>query len=349
MGFYDEQQINIANRESSSHTQMLLKLTKEKLILKTELERTKLELKQAKECINSYKLMDEMKKKKREMNRYFKDKIKNILSLLNNDLIMLGYSLNNVEIVKNENEEEVIQDFQIKYCDQYRSYLDDVQRILYFKDIAMISDETYHLLRAGWSIKDKTPSIYLIKKCRAEYSKAITLTGLGGGYCVDPIKFIKNRILIYLNKDYLTNTNKCIDLKLAFDGTKISGNVKIVNLAFSIINEKKLAASVNGSYRIGIFKAKESYEGIKCWLPHIYSEIKKLKEIFYEPDQKIVSETSFNSSTEIKFNIQIYSCSDWKATYLVKGYYNATSRWPCLYCTVDAEASPHYLNKKGNL
>ncbi len=82
-----------------------------------------------------------------------------------------------------------------------------------------------------------------------------------------------------MNREYLNNTNKTISLKLAFYETKISSNIKIVNLAFSIINEKKQAASVNGCYRIGIFKAKETYNGIKSWLPQIYNEIKKLNHI----------------------------------------------------------------------
>ena len=99
----------------------------------------------------------------------------------------------------------------------------------------------------------------------------------------------------------------------------------MVNLVFSLINEDKKAAAVNGCYRIG------------------------LKKVYYDPINKIVFDENEISSTDglIEYDIKLCFCADWKATAIVKEYYAANSRWPCLCCTVDKN-SKNCLNEKGN-
>lgn len=124
----------------------------------------------------------------------------------------------------------------------------------------------------------------------------------------------------------------------------------MVNLVFSLINEENKAAAVNGCYRIGLFSIyKEDYDELRTWFPEIWKKIEMLKKVYYDPINKIVFDENEISSTDglIEYDIKLCFCADWKATAIVKGYYAANSRWPCLYCTVDKNGK-NCLNEKGN-
>ena len=71
--------------------------------------------------------------------------------------------------------------------------------------------------------------------------------------------------------------------------------------------------------------------------------------VYYDPINKIVFDENEISSTDglIEYDIKLCFCADWKATAIVKEYYAANSRWPCLCCTVDKN-SKNCLNEKGN-
>ena len=124
----------------------------------------------------------------------------------------------------------------------------------------------------------------------------------------------------------------------------------MVNLVFSLINEDKKAAAVNSCYRIGLFSIyKDNYDDLRTWFPEIWKKIEMLKKVYYDPINKIVFDENEISSTDglIEYDIKLCFCADWKATAIVKEYYAANSRWPCLCCTVDKN-SKNCLNEKGN-
>jgi len=228
-----------------------------------------------------------------------------------------------------------------------------VKSVLYYKDLAMLSDTQYKKIRRGWNLEYFLPSMYMLNKCKREYSKLYTMTSAGNGFYLDPIMLIKHRILLFLNENHNTLTNNSILLKVSCDGTNVSRNVKLVNLVFSVVNEGTKAAGVTGCYRIGVFTIiKEDYDEMKTWLPEIWNNIKNLQKIYYDSiNRRVFGEIDLDQ-TDLpdlaEYDVQLLFCSDWKASAIIRGYYAANSRWPCLFCTVDSQQEPLYLGKKGN-
>jgi hypothetical protein len=168
---------------------------------------------------------------------------------------------------------------------------------------------------------------------------------------LNPVTQIKKKILNYLKENSQVIQNNKMIVKLSCDGTNLSRNTKLVNLVFSLINEGTKAAAAAGCYRLGAFTIyKEDYEDLKTWLPQIWDEMRQLKKVFYDPINKLIfDEKDFETTRPpnlIEFDIEMVFSADWKATAIIKGYYAANGRWPCLYCMVDKKGIKG-LNFKG--
>ena len=177
---------------------------------------------------------------------------------------------------------------------------------------------------------------------------------LDNGYYRDPVKMIKDKVLRYVKTLKQGEGLDIVKIKLGCDGTNVSRNVKLINFVFSVINEKVKAASVNGCYRIGIFKAdKEDYESSKNWLPALWHKIKELKKVFFDTiEQKILDQSELDniafergSNRFVELEINYSFCNDIKMNLIILGLKAANSNWPCMHCTV----SKNSLNEKGNL
>lgn len=79
---------------------------------------------------------------------------------------------------------------------------------------------------------------------------------------------LKTRVLQRLKVFVRKNTEEGIDtpdtirIKLTGDGTLIGRELKVINFAFTIIDEEEKAQSVAGNYSLAILKTGESYDDL---------------------------------------------------------------------------------------
>lgn len=144
---------------------------------------------------------------------------------------------------------------------------------LYIMDKFTISNAAYHEL----SMVSDLPSSSQIKK----------LTGVlnsqyGIKRCPNNIigvqQGIKARIIQRLTQfiKQASEQGICIPetfrIKITGDGTQIARGLNIVNIAFTILEEKHKACSVFGNYSLAILKIPEDYEGLASRLQDICEE-----------------------------------------------------------------------------
>ena len=83
---------------------------------------------------------------------------------MNSDLNKLGFGIGvSINIVEN-NQNSVSRDFEVKFIQSLLFHTIDVEKCLFIKDKANITDKIYFLFRKGLNLKDRTSSMYAIKK-----------------------------------------------------------------------------------------------------------------------------------------------------------------------------------------
>ena len=93
----------------------------------------------------------------------------------------------------------------------------------------------------------------------------------------------------------------------------------IYNVTFSIINDTRICKTSKGSYILGIFKCKEDHSNLKIALKELNDQLKYLDEILV--NEKLIK-------------ICKTFTSDLKAQASAFGIYDATSKYPCTFCTI---------------
>ena len=73
--------------------------------------------------------------------------------------------------------------------------------------------------------------------------------------------------------------NTKIKVKISGDGTNIGKRLKIVNVTYTILNERDIAITEKGNYILAIIKTTESYDNLKVSIEDLYDEMPNLKEI----------------------------------------------------------------------
>ena len=66
-----------------------------------------------------------------------------------------------------------------------------------------------------------------------------------------------------------------IQVKISGDGTCIGKRLKLVNITFTILNEKETAMSEKGNYVLAILKTTESCDNLKESLSDLTTEMSK--------------------------------------------------------------------------
>jgi hypothetical protein len=147
-----------------------------------------------------------------------------------------------------------------------------ISKVLFFKEILLISDTAYSIFVKNLLFQTILPSIHYVKKFRLETDKKILLKKVGFGLFV---RSIEERIQLQL-KSFLDRVTSpefphIIDdtllihiLMHAADGTFISRRVSTkINVAFVIINElvenmyaKKNPLRLGGLHSIGLIESK---------------------------------------------------------------------------------------------
>ena len=239
--------------------------------------------------------------------------IKNVLIEYSNKLrLSLGLSISKVELTDDQVETpEII--YLEKLNNQEKNFKENYFHLL-IKDILHISDNAWNLLKIQLELD--LDSLESIRQMRRRLNNDFILNKCYNGYFIDPKQEIENK-----TKEFIKSSNcqdKIIKIKISADGTILSRNIKIINLVFSIINEKKKAATATGTYLLGIFPyKKESNFEINQWLPTIWDQLKDLKNVKVE---------------ELFYDIKFYFSADYKMMLNILGMKSANSNSPCIWC-----------------
>ena len=112
--------------------------------------------------------------------------------------------------------------------------------------------------------------------------------------------------------------SKIIKVKISGDGTNIGKRLNIVNVTYTILNEKQ-CMSERGNYPLVIVKCKEDYHSLKVALSDLICELQECFTILVD---------GFN------YKIQFFLGGDWKFLATVCGLGAATSEFACIWCKV---------------
>ena len=74
-----------------------------------------------------------------------------------------------------------------------------------------------------------------------------------------------------------------VRVKISGDGTNIGKRLSVIDITYTILNEKNLAMSEKGNYLLAVIRAKESYKTLlQISLSDLIKEMGELKEIFVD-------------------------------------------------------------------
>ena len=149
---------------------------------------------------------------------------------------------------------------------------------LLVKDKFSVPHEAYHEL----STVSDLPNLYQVKKKAKSLNANFKISD-----CPNNVsgvqQSLKKRVLQWLEVLIRKNTEQGIDtpntikIKLTGDGTQIGRELKVTNIAFTIIEEGEKAQFVAGNYSLAILQTSESYDDLAKDLQDILTEAKDLE------------------------------------------------------------------------
>ena len=107
-------------------------------------------------------------------------------------------------------------------------------------------------------------------------------------------------------------------IKISGDGTKVGKRINIVNITYTILNEKNRAMSEKGNYLLAVIKTKESYDTLAESLSNIIEEMEQTKSI------------NVDGTT---YDLEYFLGGDWKFLVCVCGIGGANANYACIWCT----------------
>ena len=157
------------------------------------------------------------------------------------------------------------------------------ERIIKFviaKDIANLSNLQYIAQRKALLGIQEMPGIKKIINLQQKLNNFFAIDDNEYGfYCLpEPkIRFVCEQFLLK-NPDFSKPNFK---IKISVDSTSItSSNILLLNISFNLIDDKKNAMSINGTYLLGSFEiVKEDYDQIKSALIEILKKLENIKFI----------------------------------------------------------------------
>ena len=124
-----------------------------------------------------------------------------------------------------------------------------------------------------------------------------------------------------------------VKVKVSSDGTNVGKRLSVVNVTYTILNEKQRAISEKGNYLLAIVKEKESYDILSVGLPDLAKEMEQLKEIKAEGSI---------------YKIEYFFGGDWKFLASVCGVGAANGDYACIWCK-RPKLQRHYINKVSSI
>ena len=189
------------------------------------------------------------------------------------------------------------------------------RKVLLAKDKILMSDKSYHSFKKDLNLN--LPSLQVIKKERKKLDSLFEMKKNTKGAFNNIVKMIEHK----LKTTDLKNSEE-LKFKFSADGKIVSRKVKLINLTFTIINEKGKAKTAKGNYTIGIFRMNdENYDEILACFENVSDQIDSLEEVIYENK---------------RYKITKYFGGDLKILAIMCGINAANSNFPCIWCTWNA-------------
>ena len=200
----------------------------------------------------------------------------------------------------------------------FTSDYNKVRSSLYIKDKFTVPFEAYHEL----SMLSDLPSSSQVRTLTASLNSQFTIKNCPNnitGIQQSINERIKHRIkyLVQQNTKAGKLTPSTIRIKLTGDGTQIGRGIKVVNIAFTVIDEGEKANSVLGNYSVAILKVMEKYEELAAGLQDIINDAKNCDVIQVDGKQ---------------YNIEFYLGGDLKFLAIVCGIEAANAEYACVWC-----------------
>ena len=251
---------------------------------------------------NEYSVITQWRKK-HQLRLFLNDKV----NWLKN--IGLKFKKIEIEFIEENEDDESLKNFIIEVNEHKSKVL--TKHALLAKDKILMSDVSFHLFRNDLHLD--LPSLSAVKKERITYRNLFSMSTNTRG-CYNNIK----DMLVYKIRNSSLKLDNNIMVKFSADGKIISKKVKLINLKFTLINEKDKAKTAKGNYTIGIFRIQnEDYEEITACFENVGNQIDELTDI--NIDNKI-------------YNIQKYFGGDMKFLAIICGINAANSIYPCIWC-----------------
>ena len=189
---------------------------------------------------------------------------------------------------------------------------------LYVKDKFGVSFEAFHEL----SMLSDLPSSSQVRKLTTSLNSQFNIKNTPNnitGVQQSIKERIEHRIKYLIQQNSLVGkpAPSTIRIKLTGDGTQIGRGLKVVNIAFTVIDEGERANSVLGNYTIAILKVEENYEQLAAGLQDIISDAKDCNAIVIDGQQ---------------YNIEYYLGGDLKFLAIVCGLEAANAEYACIWC-----------------
>ena len=108
-----------------------------------------------------------------------------------------------------------------------------------------------------------------------------------------------------------------LKVKVSGDGTRVGKRLQILNVTFTIINERSVAATERGNYILAIVLTKDDYEGIGESLQDLREEMSTLKSCMVKNNV---------------FTIELFLGGDWKFLACICGIGPAKHEYACKWC-----------------
>ena len=108
-----------------------------------------------------------------------------------------------------------------------------------------------------------------------------------------------------------------VRVKISGDGTNIGKRLSVINITYTILNEKQLAMSEKGNYLLAVIKASESYETLSTSLSDLIKEMEQLNEVHV--DNNI-------------YPLEYFLGGNWKFLACVCGIGAANADYACIWC-----------------
>ena len=214
-----------------------------------------------------------------------------------------------------------------KFLNNQSEENDILGQILYIKERFGISDSAYHELSMACG---DLPCSCNLKKVATQLNEKWEIKPCpnGNGIQQSIESRLKERVRMLI-KNRKISCGDTLQVKLSGDGTKVCRKLNLINITFTLLNEGDVAKSPRGNHSVAIINGTENYNDLRDALSDICQEVENLATLNVDG---------------LTFPLEYFLCSDLKFLAIICGIENATSTYPCIWCTC-SKSERHDMDK----